>query len=161
MDFDQIYVLILTGIVTPLIAWGVSKLSAYLDEKLEIMKNEKFQKLLKEAKNELENAVYKAIIETQETYVKALKADGAFTKEDAELALKKSLDRTKEIMSESGLTILQNATGSLDEVIINAIEVQLPTIKEQVSELFTKEVEIESPVMSEEEASALIQNENK
>lgn len=135
MDFDQIYVLVITGILVPLIGWGVAKLSAYLDQKLEMIKNEKFQTLLKGAKSELEDAVYKAVLETQTTYVEALKADGNFTEEDAKLALKKSLERVKQIMSESGLAVLQQATGQLDEIIINAIEVKLPEVQAQLVEL--------------------------
>jgi len=155
MNFDDIFALILTGIISPLIIWGVAKLSAFLDEKLEIIKNEKIQKLLKEARVELEDAVTKAIIETQETYVKALKADGNFTEEDAKLALQKSTDRVKEIMSIAGLNILQNATGSLDEIIINAIEVQLPLLKTEIKAIAS---EIPIPLMTEQEAEEAIAN---
>lgn len=130
MDFDQIYTIILTTIITPLIVWGVAKLSAFLDEKLDTIKNEKFQKAIKAAKEEMEDAVYKAIVETQNTYVEALKADGNFTEAEAIIALHKSIERVKDIMSETSLVILEKASISIDEAIKNEIEIQLPIFQE-------------------------------
>lgn len=132
MDYDQIYTLVLTGIITPFLGYGVSLLFRFIDEKLSTIKDERLQKALKEAKAEMELAVKKAITETNATFVEALKADGDFSEEDARIALAKSVDRTKEIMSETALTILQNATISIDEAITNEIEVQLALSRNEV-----------------------------
>lgn len=125
MDYDQIYTLVLTGIITPFVGYAVALLFKFIDEKLNTIKNERLQKALKEAKAEMELAIKKAITETNATFVEALKADGNFSEEDARIALAKSVDRTKEIMSETALTVLQNASIAIDEAITNEIEVQL------------------------------------
>lgn len=129
MDYDQIYALVLTGFIAPLLTYAVAKLFSYLDEKMKTVKGERLQKTLKEARLEMETSVRKAIIQVNETYVNALKADGEFCEEDARLALIKSVEITKNIMSEAALNILVNASIAIDEAIKTEIEVQLPLVK--------------------------------
>lgn len=128
IDFDQLYVLLLTGFIAPLLTYAVVKLCAWIDAKTGTIKSEKAQKALKEARIELENAVKKAIVQVNETFVIALKADGNFSEEDARLALMKSIEITKNIMSETALNILVNASIALDDAIKTEIEIQLPLI---------------------------------
>ena len=133
MDFDQIYVLILTGFITPLLTYAVVKLCAWIDAKTGTIKNEKAQKALKDARLELEAAVKKAIIQVNETFVIALKADGDFSEADAKIALTKSIEIAKNIMSETALVVLENASIAIDDALKTEIETQLPTINDKVS----------------------------
>ena len=58
-----------------------------------------------------------------------LKADNVFTKEDAKIAFDKSFERTKEIMSESGMNVIETATGALNALIVAQIEKAVKEIK--------------------------------
>lgn len=132
MTYSEILSLIITTVITPLAAYAITKLSAYLDERMQLVKNERLQKALKAAQEELETAVYKAIATTQQTYVAALKADGKFSAEDAKLAFQKSVELTKQIMSDSALAILASASVSIEDAIRAEIESQLPTVKTDI-----------------------------
>lgn len=130
---DTLITIVIGSIITPMLAYLIAKVSSYIDEKLQTVKNERFQKALQSAQQELETAVYKAIMTTQETYVAALKQDGAFSAEDAKLAFEKSVELTKQIMSAAGLSILKDAEIEITEAIRAEIESQLPTIKTDIS----------------------------
>lgn len=132
MATEELMTIIIGTVITPLLAYLIGKLSSYLDEKLKTVANERFQKALKEAKEEMETAVYKAIVTTQETYVAALKQDGAFTEADAKLAFQKSVELTKQIMSDAALAILQAAAVSIEDAIRAEIESQLPTVRTDI-----------------------------
>ena len=125
----ELLITALSIFLTTLATWAVTKFCNWLDAKTDGIKNIKYQKMLKDAQDELESATIKAIIEVNETYVKALKEDGNFSEEDARLANMKALDIVKKIMSEASLTILANASIDIDAAIKNEIEVQLPAIK--------------------------------
>lgn len=132
MTTDSILSIIISTVIVPMLAYLITKLSAYLDEKMQTVKNERLQKALKDAKEELETAVYKAIVTTQETYVAALKADGNFSEEDAKLAFQKSVDLATQIMSDAALAVLKDAAVDVEAAIMAEIESLLPTIQTDI-----------------------------
>ena len=129
MDFDQILMLIITAVIVPLLTWGVAKLTQLADAKIAQVKNETIRKALNAAKDELASAVTTAVTETQQTFVNVIKEDGVLTKEQAHDAFYQSFERTKQIMSNSGMEVIQTATGALNEMITAQIEATLPGIK--------------------------------
>lgn len=137
MDFDQIYAIIISGVIAPILGYAVAKLFAFIDAKTGALKDARLQKALKNARIEMESAAQKAIVEVNQTFVKALKADGAFTAEDAALALQKSIDITKNIMSETALTVLTNASIAIEDAIKTEIEIQLPVVNSSVTPVDT------------------------
>lgn len=126
MTLNEIITLVIGSVLTPMLAYLIAKISSFIDEKLKAVQSERLQKSLKAAKAELEAAVYKAIATTQETYVAALKADGNFSAEDAKLAYQKSVELTKQIMSDAGLAILTESAVDLGEAIRAEIESHIP-----------------------------------
>jgi hypothetical protein len=129
LDINEIIMIIITSVIVPLLAWGVKTLTSLADAKIEQIKNKTTQDAFKEAKSELEQAVMTAVAETQQTFVAALKSDNTFTKEDAKIAFDKSFERTKEIMSESGMNVIETATGALNALIVAQIEKAVKEIK--------------------------------
>jgi hypothetical protein len=129
LDINEIIMIIITSVIVPLLAWGVKTLTSLADAKIEQIKNKTIQDAFKEAKSELEQAVMTAVAETQQTFVAALKSDNTFTKEDAKIAFDKSFERTKEIMSESGMNVIETATGALNALIVAQIEKAVKEIK--------------------------------
>ena len=122
MDFEQILTLLITAVVVPLLTWGVKTLIALLDAKIALIKDRTIAEALNSAKYELEKAVELAVSETQETFVKAIKAEGKFDSKTAQEAFNKSFDRTKQIMSNAGMEVIETATGALNAMITAQIE---------------------------------------
>ena len=128
MDFEQILTLVITVVLVPLLTWAVKAFINFLDAKIAQVKNETIRKALNDAKEELAIAVNTAVNETAQTFVDGLKKDGAFTAEMQKQAFDKSVIRTKEIMSNAGMDIIETATGALNQLITAQIEA---TIKQR------------------------------
>lgn len=135
MDFDQIITLLITTVLVPLLTWGVATLIKLADAKIAQVKDRTLRDALYAARRELEAAVMTAVTETQETFVKAIKAEGQFTAADANLAFNKSFDRTKQIMSNAGMEVIETATGALNAMITAQIEAALKDIKTEGCEV--------------------------
>ena len=129
MDFEQILMLCITTVLLPLLTWGVATLTKLADAKIAQVKDKILRDALVAAQKELEAAVLTAVTETQETFVKAIKAEGKFTAADANLAFNKSFDRTKQIMSNAGMAVIETATGALNAKITALIEASLKEVK--------------------------------
>jgi len=122
MDFEQILMLIITTVLVPLLSWGVSVLIKLADAKIAQIKNETVRNAFTDARKELSAAVEAAVYETQQVFVDAIKKDGKFDKDAAQKAFNMSFDRTKEIMSNAGMAIIEDATGALNKLITAEIE---------------------------------------
>lgn len=129
MEINEIITIIITTVIIPLLTWGVKTLTNLADAKIEQIKNKTIQDAFADARMELEDAVFAAVAETQQVFVEALKADGHFTADDAKVAFNKSFERTKEIMSNSGMNIIETATGALDALITAQIEKAIKQLK--------------------------------
>lgn len=122
MDFEQILMLIITTVLVPLLSWGVSVLIKLADAKIALIKNATVQQAFVAARQELASAVTAAVAETQQTFVEAIKDEGQFDKVAAKQAFDKSYSRVIEIMSNSGMAVLEEATGALNKLITAEIE---------------------------------------
>lgn len=131
MTFQEIYLSSITTIIVAIVGWFATRLSNYLTDKFDTQKKQKIQKLLKDAREELKECTKDAIIETDQTFVSFLRQDGNFTEEESLVARNKTVERTKELLSEVSLDILESATIPVNEAIINQIEIQLPLLKAQ------------------------------
>ena len=129
MDFDQILTLLITTVLVPLLTWGVATLIKLADAKIAQVKDKTLRDALVAAQKELSLAVMTAVTETQETFVKTIKAEGPFTTIDASMAFNKSFARTKEIMSNAGMEVIETATGALNATITAQIEAALKDVK--------------------------------
>jgi hypothetical protein len=147
-NFDQIYTLVITLIIVPLVTWIITKAVALLDAKIAFIKSEKLQMAVKNAKSEVEKAVYLAVSEVQQTFVEALKADGNFTSQDAKIAFYKSMERAKEIVSATAMAVLVQATIDINSLITAEIEANLATIKYDRQTVVTTTTTPETTVVS-------------
>ena len=129
MDFNEIMSIVITCVIIPLLTWGVSKITALADAKIEQVKSVTAQKILHDAKYELSEAVLKAVTEVQETYVKALKDKAAFTPEKQKEAFEQAARKTREIMSDAAFIVLKNAAVDVEARIKSEIEYSLSQIK--------------------------------
>jgi hypothetical protein len=125
MDFDNIMQIIITSVVLPLLAWGVSKAIEYGNSKIKFVNNANIQNLLLSASDELERAVQLAVTEVGVTYVDALKLEGKLTKEQISTANDLALTKTKKIMSDSGIAVLEKAKVDIEAFVKALIEENL------------------------------------
>jgi hypothetical protein len=131
LDFDQIYAIIISSVFVPFLAYLMKLLFDLLNAQISKIKSTKLQEAIKNAKMEMEKAVYLAVSETQQTFVEALKADGEFSAADAKLAFNKSMERAKQIMSASGQAVLIQAAIDINALITAEIEANLAIVKEE------------------------------
>ena len=132
MDTDLIFQIIITSVVVPLLVYGVSLFKGYINERIATMKDQRLAKALLSATAELERAAMLAVNEVEETFVKALKAKGKFTAEDAKIAASKALTQTKKIMSDSGMKIITDAAVDIEAYIKSLIEENVVINKPEV-----------------------------
>ena len=119
---DLILEMVITAVVLPLLGWAVKALTSFLNSKIALVYNEILQNTLADATDELDNAVSLAVAEVGATFVKEIKKDGVFSKEDATKAYEMAVTRTMEIMSESGMQALANAKINISAYIKSLIE---------------------------------------
>lgn len=119
---DLMLQIIISAVILPLLAWGVSKFTQYLDSKILLNKNENLQKLLFNATDELERAVNLAVTEVGEVFVKEIKKDGVFGAKEARVASDMALEKTKAIMSDASMNVLTTAKVDIEAMVKALIE---------------------------------------
>ena len=93
--------------------------------KIEEIKNTTDNETFKKYFDMLNQTISNCVIATNQTYVDALKDKNAFTAEAQKEALQKTYDAIMSILSEDAKTYLINATGDLENYIMNLIEAQV------------------------------------
>lgn len=76
-----------------------------------------------------EDAVYKAVMETNQTYVDALKKEHVFDAAAQTEALSKSLEKAKTILSTEARDILESAFGDINVYLTTSIEALIRSTK--------------------------------
>lgn len=77
----------------------------------------------------VEEAVYKAVMETNQIYVDDLKKAGTFSAESQKEALQKSINRAKEIMGSETRSLIETVFGDIDQYLTTSIEALIRTQK--------------------------------
>lgn len=122
MDWTEIVFSLVSVVLTALASWGVSKLIAFLNSKIE---NEKAAELATDAVM----AVYNAVKATYQTYVQAIKGTDMWTAEAQEKALKMALETAKASMTEEVKSYIEEHFGDLDEWLKSQTESTLYDLK--------------------------------
>ncbi len=129
MDWTEILIALITAVIGPAILLLSNSGIKYLKAKAEAVSNAEARNLLQNSLYELESAVGIAVTEVQETFVKAIRESGNFNAEIGKEALKKSINRVKEIGSDLALQVVDDATGNLDAWITSQIEAYIASLK--------------------------------
>ena len=129
MDWNMIIEQLITVCIIPLL--GI--LAKFLIDFLTAKKNEIAQKtdseLAKKYLDMLNETVADCVNATTQTYVEALKKDGAFTKENQKEALQKTYDEVLNILSDDAKEYLKEACGDLESQIKTKIEARVKDSK--------------------------------
>lgn len=123
MNWQEILFTVLSLVITGLVTFGFKLFYNWLSVKLKDGQGKKY--LLAAL-----DVVQSVVKETYQTYVKNLKLENAFTKEEQTKALNMALERSKTLLSDSVKQYIEdNFGGGLDKWIITNIEAYLYDVK--------------------------------
>lgn len=124
MTTNEIITLILQGIVVPLIIWGICEVRNYLYAQIE---NANIKRILAQATDAAEKAVH----ETMQTYVDAIKNTPDWNAEAQAKAFSKAKETALSILGEEGYKLLKSAVGDANAYITAAIEAAVRNTKRE------------------------------
>lgn len=113
----------LLGILTGYLILFINKKSKELQAQTD---NELYKKYI----NMLEQTIVNCVIATNQTYVDALKEQGAFDAEAQKEAFKRTYDQVMTILNDDAKVYLEAAVGDLNAYITSMIEAQVNINKE-------------------------------
>lgn len=114
----QVCILPLLGILTKFL---VDFLSTKRDE----LKTKTDSEIAQKYTDMIYQTVVDCVVATNQTYVDALKKDGAFTPEAQKEAFRQTLDAVLAILSEDAKDYIRETTGDLNTYLTNLIESQV------------------------------------
>ena len=113
----------LLGILTGYLILFINKKSKELQAQTD---NELYKKYI----NMLEQTIVNCVIATNQTYVDALKEQGAFDAEAQKEAFRRTYDQVMTILNDDAKVYLEAAVGDLNAYITSMIEAQVNIYKE-------------------------------
>lgn len=125
MDWNAILGNALEVILVAAIGVATTYLTAWLKaKKQELLEKTKSETLAKYI-DMLDKTVYECVIATNQTFVDALKAEGAFDAEAQKKAFQLTFEAVKAVITEDAESYLTEAVKDLDAFISNKIEAQV------------------------------------
>lgn len=114
---DVLY-LIITGILPLLITYGVLFLKVKIKEQEEKLENEQLVKYIDAASD----AISKAVLTVNQTYVDSLKKQGKFDAEAAKIAKQMAIDKAKTLITENSKAAIETLYSDFEAYLNDAIE---------------------------------------
>lgn len=125
MNWTEILQDLFVVVIIPLLGLITKYMVQFFAVKIEEIKNTTDNETFKKYFDMLNQTISNCVIATNQTYVDALKDKNAFTAEAQKEALQKTYDAIMSILSEDAKSYLTNATGDLENYIMNLIEAQV------------------------------------
>ena len=124
------------SIVTALIGWLARKGVNYVDRKTKVL-DEASELQRKEAiKNKIVDTVTLVARATMQTYVdevKARKADGKLTKEEASEAFRRTLDKSIELLRRDGIEVGRDVLGIMVEAVVGKLKTEKNGLRDEAA----------------------------
>lgn len=137
--YKELFTNFIYTILTAILPLLTGYIVVYLKKKINVIQTEQ---IIKEAEklgidadvlnkyiDMAENAVYKAVMETNQVYVDSLKKENIFDADAQSEALSKSLEKAKAILSAEAKNILESAFGDINVYLTTSIEALIRTTK--------------------------------
>ncbi len=125
MNWTEILQDLFVVVIIPLLGLITKYMVQFFAVKIEEIKSTTDNETFKKYFDMLNQTISNCVIATNQTYVDALKDKNAFTAEAQKEALQKTYDAIMSILSEDAKSYLTNATGDLENYIMNLIEAQV------------------------------------
>lgn len=114
---DVLY-LIITGILPLLITYGILFLKVKIKEQEKNLENDQLVKYIDAATD----AISKAVLTVNQTYVDSLKKQGKFDEEAAKTAKQMAIDKAKALITEDSKTAIETLYSDFESYLNDAIE---------------------------------------
>lgn len=114
---DVLY-LIITGILPLLITYGILFLKVKIKEQEKNLENDQLVKYIDAATD----AISKAVLTVNQTYVDSLKKQGKFDDEAAKTAKQMAIDKAKALITENSKTAIETLYSDFEAYLNDAIE---------------------------------------
>ena len=114
---DGLY-LIITGILPLLITYGILFLKVKIKEQEKNLENDQLVKYIDAATD----AISKAVLTVNQTYVDSLKKQGKFDEEAAKTAKQMAIDKAKALITEDSKTAIETLYSDFEAYLNDAIE---------------------------------------
>lgn len=111
--------------VIPLLGILTKYLVDFLAAKRDILKSQNSSIVAQKYTDMVYDTVVKCVIATNQTYVEALKKNGAFTKEAQEEAFNRTMDAVLAVLSDEAKDYIITATGDLNTYLTQLIEAEV------------------------------------
>ena len=118
MDYEMILIAVISAILLPLLAWGMTYLTAYLREKASYIEDEAVRLMVLKAVDIVEQAV----LYVMQTYVDGLKKAGKFDKAAQEEAFQMAKERAVSLINDEAKNVIEENYGDFDTWIETRIE---------------------------------------
>ena len=115
--FIDMLVLVLTALCGYLLT--------YINKKKQALQQDINNELVKKYTDLIEQTIIDCVTATNQTYVEALKKEGAFTKEAQKEAFSRTLNNVMSILTEDCYEYLATITSDVDKYIANKIEAEV------------------------------------
>ena len=129
MDWMSILSQLFEIVIFPLLGVGTIYLISLIKTKSQELKQKKDDELYHKYLTMLENTVVDCVLATTQTYVEALKKEGAFDADAQKVAFTKTYTSVMKILSEDAKEYLTNAVGDLEAFVYNKIEAEVKLSK--------------------------------
>lgn len=118
--------------IVPLLAILARALVIYITQKKDELKAQTDNEIAKKYLDILNDSITNCVIATNQTYVEALKKDGAFTAEAQKAAFDKTYQAVMAILSEDAQKYLPELVGDLSTYVTQKIEANVKELKKEV-----------------------------
>lgn len=115
--FIDMLVLVLTALCGYLLT--------YINKKKQALQQDINNELVTKYTDLIEQTIIDCVTATNQTYVEALKKEGAFTKEAQKEAFSRTLNNVMSILTEDCYEYLATITSDVDKYIVNKIEAEV------------------------------------
>ena len=122
MNWMEILTKIFEIVIFPLLGIGTIYLISLIKTKIQELKQKKDNELYHKYLDMLENTIVDCVLTTTQTYVEALKKQGAFDADAQKVAFTKTYTNVMKILSEDAKEYLANVVGDLEAFVYNKIE---------------------------------------
>ena len=122
MDWMSILSQLFEIVIFPLLGVGTIYLISLIKTKSQELKQKKDDELYHKYLTMLENTIVDCVLATTQTYVEALKKEGAFDADAQKVAFTKTYTSVMKILTEDAKEYLEQALGDLESYIYNKIE---------------------------------------
>jgi hypothetical protein len=129
IDWTSIINTLIQVLLVPLVMWAVAQGALYLKKKTKQVNDAATQLLLNNAEDRAIALIQAAVMETTQTFVSTLKAQGNFTEDAAKVAFDMTYQKVLLLLGTEGKAALKGVAGDVEAWLKTKIEATVLDVK--------------------------------